>query len=47
MPTDTLRNVPANEVGEVVQSYIDDDDATNVVATKNADGTFDVTATFP
>lgn len=47
MPTDTLHDVPADEVGEVVQSYIDDDDATNVVASKNANGTFDVTATFP
>ena len=41
MPPPPVRNVPSAQVGEVVQSFVDAG-CTRVVATKNADGTYDV-----
>lgn len=42
-----LESVPADQVGNVVKSFITDDDATHVEADANGDGTFTVTATIP
>lgn len=43
MPPPPVRNVPAAQVGEVVQSFVDAG-CSKVVATRNADGTYDITA---
>jgi hypothetical protein len=45
MSTQILNNVPADQVGTVTQSFVNDG-AVRVVAEKNGGGTFDITATF-
>jgi len=47
MPEVAVRDVPPENVGEGVQSFIDSDHATKVVAIRNDDGTFDLIATIP
>lgn len=42
----TLTGIPNDKVGEIVQSFIDNDGAIRVIATQNALGTWDVTAYF-
>lgn len=39
-----MQRVPAQNVGEVVQAFVDDD-KTRVVCEKNSDGTWTVTGT--
>lgn len=41
-----IRNVPANKVGEVVQTFIDHDETTNIVCAQQPDGTWTVTASI-
>ena len=43
MPPPPVKNVPAAQVGEVVQAFVDAG-CTRIDATKNADGTYDVAA---
>jgi len=47
MSQQSLPNVPEGEVGLRVQQFINNDGATAVQCTKNADGTWTVTATLP
>ena len=46
MTSHLKNNVKKNDVGKVVQSYIDDG-AKKVFAEKNSDGSWNVTAEFP
>ncbi len=43
MSEQTLRNVPADHVGQVVQDFVDSN-AHEITATRNANGTWDITA---
>jgi hypothetical protein len=45
MRTETLNDVPDSEVEQVVQDY--KDEGATVTKTRNPDGTWTVTATFP
>ena len=45
MEVETLTGVPVDEVGKVVQGFIDDG-AEHTIAEKDDDGTFTVSASF-
>jgi hypothetical protein len=45
--TSILKNVPPGDVGGIVQSFIDNDGATAVEVSKQANGNFTVEATLP
>ena len=45
MPIEPLRNIPADSVPTVVQSFLDNG-ATRIIINKNNHGTFDVEATI-
>lgn len=45
MPTETLHNVPQAEVPDKVRAFIEYDNKTNVVCTKNPSETWEIVAT--
>jgi len=45
MSKDTINNVPKKDVGAIVQSYVEDG-AISVVARRQSDGQWTITATF-